>query len=966
MNALGKIQACIASATQKTTLALANLKFDFALVKVEAPPEYRELGLALPKKRRSEGENGPIHVTAQRLGALFRSVLPETPNLIRVYGQRASEIAKSMPSPSQDAKTYGPFSEYLGIDGASVWAAATSSSPAIACHLLACMVACCWKSDEATAIWLEIVAERKSRLDREISMADSFNITDAVGSKDNSARAWLAAANESPVVRQRQRAVRCSLDKFSTVVDSEQDVFTSVMAAWKLALETLEKIICGMSCDVADGAVIVALLAWHVYPDLILLSPRTQEISQRDKLIETAGQVTGGLAPPDLLEPAESGVRWSLSLGHLRYYGPRQVSSSSVQCTPSGGQRFTFDEFVLLYLGSWFRQWFLAHGWLYPLFASASPGSPRPYRYRSLGLASLGFSSVLQDEEDRDSIFRGFIQDYLASTSPSGPKPLLLVLCSVYSRYLRSSRLKRDKALVVEEQSDGGFTIKGRNGRLGLKQPKDGQLTWFKPPRAIVRPLRKAYPHEEWTSTLAFQAIGETRSHALYSACEGSSRYPPYHLGIPFRQVQHYISTKETDPIELKKFCKPWMAESPFWAIRRCQEIYLSLPGVIISPDVLHSSFGTLFSAPQFRQYPLDQVPPWVMFLVIAFLETGQHFGGTMHAGDWDDVGALSTENTLYLHAGLVSSPRFGHSSGGMIRRVQGNIGKPGLTFISFTDLQQSMVKVSDASKWTIVNHRPYNGDLRDEFLSTTLHLRLTGYSWPLRVGGPDSKIAKASVVRAVLSAFDAGVWIGDLTAPWLLSRPLRHSESLLSPPRPVLLNPNCRANASVQAPGRDLVAIENWEELLHPHPSLPGVVKCHGNWQARLAATAICVQLGYRTIILDPHGCWDCAFKILDDWDATPLNVKDPAPFRRQSRSESSDEEESEEESEEGSEAESEAESDGEAKEPSAGRDSSNVRSSDTNDQSVSDDDSSSDSGFSTSSSELLIEDERPVFFIL
>jgi hypothetical protein len=79
MNTIGKIQASLASATQETTLALANANFDFSLVKIEAPAEYRELGLALHEKKRSEAENGSVHITAQRLGSLFHSILPETP-----------------------------------------------------------------------------------------------------------------------------------------------------------------------------------------------------------------------------------------------------------------------------------------------------------------------------------------------------------------------------------------------------------------------------------------------------------------------------------------------------------------------------------------------------------------------------------------------------------------------------------------------------------------------------------------------------------------------------------------------------------------------------------------------------------------------------------------------------------------------------------------------------------------------
>ncbi|KAI0149554.1 hypothetical protein GGR57DRAFT_224806 [Xylariaceae sp. FL1272] len=152
MSAISKIQASLAQTTQETTFALANANFDFSLIKITAPEEYKALSLALPDKKRSEAEHGSIHVTARRLGSLFHTVLPKTPKLMEAYGKRASEIAQSFNTNSQPPESYGPFQEYVGVDGTSIWAAATSSPAAIACHLLACMLACCWRPEEATAM----------------------------------------------------------------------------------------------------------------------------------------------------------------------------------------------------------------------------------------------------------------------------------------------------------------------------------------------------------------------------------------------------------------------------------------------------------------------------------------------------------------------------------------------------------------------------------------------------------------------------------------------------------------------------------------------------------------------------------------------------------------------------------------------------------------------------------------------
>ncbi len=44
----GRLTAAVLSGTIDTTVALASLNFDFSLVEVEAPSEYKELGVSLP------------------------------------------------------------------------------------------------------------------------------------------------------------------------------------------------------------------------------------------------------------------------------------------------------------------------------------------------------------------------------------------------------------------------------------------------------------------------------------------------------------------------------------------------------------------------------------------------------------------------------------------------------------------------------------------------------------------------------------------------------------------------------------------------------------------------------------------------------------------------------------------------------------------------------------------------------
>ena len=141
MSAFGKITNSILSATNENVLALANIKLDFSLVKLEAPREFLELVARLSICRRENAEEGPFHKTLRKLGALFEQIVPSAPKLIQAYGLRTSGITKAPGINPKGTKSDGPFEAFVGADGTSIWAAATSGPAAIGVHLIACMLA---------------------------------------------------------------------------------------------------------------------------------------------------------------------------------------------------------------------------------------------------------------------------------------------------------------------------------------------------------------------------------------------------------------------------------------------------------------------------------------------------------------------------------------------------------------------------------------------------------------------------------------------------------------------------------------------------------------------------------------------------------------------------------------------------------------------------------------------------------
>lgn len=357
---ISKINAALASATNEFTIAAANLNFDFSLVRLEVPKEFSSIGPALSQKRREDAEGGSAHVTARKLGALFEELIPETPNLIRAYGRRASEISASPLVNPRGSKKDGLFQSQVGADGTTLWAAATSGTPAISLHLLACILARLWTGPEAISIWVQIVEERKRQIAKRLE-EDAIHFRTLAAARqevsrqqlaewDASARAWLRAADA--VKERQQQQLLLIVNNVSLAVHNSTDVYTSVIQSWRAAMETLDALVQGMPQQVENGSVLLGLCAWHLYPDMVVLDSKVKSIEMKDNLIAAGGCLTVGLFNDE--SEQRRGVYWSLSLAHLRFYGDPVTST---RATDSDASRISFDELWIVALGSLLRSW---------------------------------------------------------------------------------------------------------------------------------------------------------------------------------------------------------------------------------------------------------------------------------------------------------------------------------------------------------------------------------------------------------------------------------------------------------------------------------------------------------------------------------------------------------------------------------------------------------------------------------
>ena len=339
--------------------ALANFNFDFTLCRVEAPTEFHGVGRALTHGRRAEAESGQSHITARILGALFTSALPRTPNLIRIYGLRASEISKSVAEESSKTQSWGFFADHSGADGTTIWASATSGPESIPTHLLACLLARAWDPPEAISIWEQIVRRRREIILADFDQSNIADIRDVWAAKhplsrdhlaewDNGARSWLRTANR--VKEREQKQVMLIVDNIELQIRSDQGTYESVLSAWQEALTFFEAIVSGISQRAGGGQSLLALSAWHLYPELMVVDPSPRQTKQNDALMPAKVIVTIGLGQKS---GQRDGICWSLPLAYFRHYGPAVKRESVV----NSRQRLSVEEFEMVFFGTFIIGW---------------------------------------------------------------------------------------------------------------------------------------------------------------------------------------------------------------------------------------------------------------------------------------------------------------------------------------------------------------------------------------------------------------------------------------------------------------------------------------------------------------------------------------------------------------------------------------------------------------------------------
>ena len=109
------------------------------------------------------------------------------------------------------------------------------------------------------------------------------------------------------------------------------------------------------------------------------------------------------------------------------------------------------------------------------------------------------------------------------------------------------------------------------------------------------------------------------------------------------------------------------------------------------------------------------------------------------------------------------------------------------------------------------------------------------------------------------MSVHDSGKWIADLDILHTFESPYL----IITPPCDDPLH-----DAAAYPSEYQMTSIENWLTLVDEVDEHINLVQAHGNWEARLAATAISIAKGHLTFVHPEKLCWECCIDEISESD--------------------------------------------------------------------------------------------------
>lgn len=203
-------------------------------------------------------------------------------------------------------------------------------------------------------------------------------------------------------------------------------------------------------------------------------------------------------------------------------------------------------------------------------------------------------------------------------------------------------------------------------------------------------------------------------------------------------------------------------------------------------------------------------------FACIAMFESGIY---DIDPSLLENVIAMSSSDSIYIGGALLLDPQELAYSGD-IRRVLGNIGRPGMAFL--IPPVDPMIREVKMAEWSRIDRDEFDGDMRDCFESTSLHLSFTGANTPVNLGFSGGQDVDVYLLETLISLRDGGDWIADLD----IFKPIGNVRL-----RKMSDCQDCDHNSMVAV--HNFTAIDNWFGLIDAPETPLSIVRAHKNWQA-------------------------------------------------------------------------------------------------------------------------------------
>ncbi|KAK7729659.1 hypothetical protein SLS53_009230 [Cytospora paraplurivora] len=185
-----------------------------------------------------------------------------------------------------------------------------------------------------------------------------------------------------------------------------------------------------------------------------------------------------------------------------------------------------------------------------------------------------------------------------------------------------------------------------------------------------------------------------------------------------------------------------------FRALNTASEVYRALPMATVStralsyplymahwvsspPDAQVRHNRATFDLMKNREKTVYRIDQNIAFACVAWMEAGVD----LELPSLKRVFALAYEDSIYVSMQLACDP-WEVPNSYELKRVAGNVGKPGLTLLIPPD--DPVVPTTEKSSWRVLSISDFKGLAEDHFSKTSMHLSFTEYYIPLVQAGDE------------------------------------------------------------------------------------------------------------------------------------------------------------------------------------------------------------------------------------